>query len=409
MKIKHQNNMTKIISFIVIFFTFNTLTAQVYPNAAPTNLDENKYSNNQIPTSEDMYSSTFHEYLIYDTNENKSLLINRYDGVLECYDSHFERKWTFKPKDTLRLSNSRNQFYYKDGVIFTAYMTGYIYAINANDGSLFWSSKIGLDHEELHLSSQSLEPFKNKLFVSSRKNKNIYAIDASTGDFIWNYSMPSPHVYMPYATYGDLVLINNDPIISTFNADTGKPIHQVNFNSNMGKTVSTEELIIIPIDADKKIVAFSPEDFLPIWEFEYDKEHYGIGKNIFIDDKKVYFATKTNNEFSGVYCLNTTDGKLIWKKEVQESIKYIEDIGSNIYGYTMSNTLFVISKENASIEHFELEHQPVSNFQHQNDHLYFYSKEGLIKYDFKLKTEAVVIPFESAENGSLYTQILFTN
>src|SRR5690606_18289418 len=167
----------------------------IAPNPAPKS-DKPDYSNNPILPSEDMYVEQFQEYLIYDKTVQPRWIINRYDGVLECYDADFQKSWSFTPEDTELLNNGRNQFYYPDGVSFTAYMTGYIYAINARDGSLFWEAKIGLNHGKSVLRGQSLTPYQGKLFLSSN-NSNVYAINGSDGALLWNYQLAYPYNHLP--------------------------------------------------------------------------------------------------------------------------------------------------------------------------------------------------------------------
>ncbi len=393
-----------IVIFWVLFSIFNVSIGQVEINpSAP----KESGRNNKILTDEDWYHTESHKKVVLDKALKDLILINRFDGVLECYDNSFQKQWTFKPIDTLRLSNGRNQFYFENGIIYTAYMTGYIYALDAKDGSIFWESKVGMDKEVLHLTSQSLMPSNNKLFLTSRNNQNTYAIDAISGELIWNYSLQSPHSYLPYLTLNKNVYISSDPLINMFDAQTGELLRQVNFNQNFGKLVTNGKFIITSFDQEKKIVALHSEDLSRVWDFEYKGDYYNVNKKMFVENNSVYIATESNKEYSGIYCLNAEDGTSVWENTIKGDIAYIENLDNTIYGYTEDKMLFYTSLDNRELKIIELKHKPVSNLEKSDGNLYFYSKEGLVRFNLETKNEEVVITFDNNEfTGRLDSQIM---
>lgn len=378
------------------------------PTAPPERADD--YSNNQILTESDWYQNESLEYLIYDEGVNNLLLINRYDGTLECYDKNYKKIWEFSPADKDRLSNGRNEFYYQDGVIFTAYMTGYIYALDAKNGSQFWNAKIGIDQGELKLRGQSLKPYKNKIYLSS-ENSNVYAIDASEGELLWNYRLEYPYNHLPVLPLNDKVYMQNAPYMFNFEAVSGKPLFQRGFKTAMyGKPVTDGNLVIIANES-RTVYGLSAEDMAPVWEFEIADDYYDIAKKIFTEGQKVYFATESNEDLSGVYSISSKDGKEIWHTQIKGDIAYIKNFQQSIYGYSESNLLFIINMENGKIsKEYELKNQPVSNLEMQGKDLFFYSANGLVKFNLDNQKEEIVIPFENKEGSSrLDSQILFVN
>lgn len=405
---KHINST---IIFWILLSSLNILIGQVNINpSAPKESSRNNYSNNKILTDEDWYHTESHKKVVLDKTLKDLILINRFDGVLECYDKSFQKKWSFKPADTLRLSNGRNQFYFNDGIVYTAYMTGYIYALDAKDGSIYWESKIGMDKEVLHLTSQSLIPNNNRLFLTSRNNQNTYAIDATTGELVWNYSLQSPNSFLPYLSLNKNIYISSDPLMNIFDAQTGELLHQVNFNQNFGKLVTDGKFIITSFDQEKKIVALHPEDLSRVWDFKFKDDYYHVNKKILVENNRVYIATESNKEYSGIYCLNTDDGTLIWENTIKGDIAYIENLDNTIYGYTEDKTLFYISLDNMELRSVELKYKPVSNLEKSEGNLYFYSKEGLVRFNLETKNEEVVISFENGEfNSRLDSQIILVD
>ncbi|WP_158973525.1 PQQ-binding-like beta-propeller repeat protein [Cellulophaga sp. L1A9] len=396
-----------ILLLFIVTYTNYSFGQEIMAAIESNEPDESNFSNNTILTAEDWLHNTSHKKLTYNTAVKELLLINRYDGTLECYNLNLDRQWSFTPADTLRLSNGGNQFFYKDGVVFTAYMTGYIYAIKATDGTLFWEDKVGMDQEKLHFTSQSLTPVNNKLVLTSRTNSNVYAINASNGTLAWNYSLGSPHSYEPRLIVNDIVSINNDPLINTFELATGKALYQKNFSTNLGKPATDGNLIIVPFSRGDKIVGLLPEAFEQQWEFVFDEEYYKVGDKIFVANNAVYFATETNGDESGIYCLNATDGSLTWKKTIEGDIKHFEKINETLYGYTNDKLIFSMATEDTVLNKIKVNHQPSSNIQIHNGSLYFYAKEGLITYNLKTKTEKIAIPYDGKESYSSDTQLLF--
>ncbi|WP_257657104.1 PQQ-like beta-propeller repeat protein [Parapedobacter lycopersici] len=407
--------MKKAIQYLSIFlaatcYVGHSFGQAIAPNPAPKS-DKPDYSNNQVFTAEDMYVETFHEYLIYNKTVGPRWIINRYDGVLECYNTDFQKLWSFTPTDTERLNNGRNQFYYQDGVLFTAYMTGYIYAINATDGSLFWESKIGLNTGELVLRGQSLVPYRDMLFLSSN-NSNIYAISASDGQLQWNYKLVYPYNNLPNLVLNDTLYLQNAPYVYNFVAASGQPLYQRGFPRAMyGKPVTDGHLVIIPNES-KTVYGLAPADLAPVWEFEIGEDEYNINKKIFTAGDKVYFATETDGSHSGVYCLVAADGQLQWKAAVEGDIEFIVQDGALIYGYTAENKLFTLTMDTGAVELSPLDYQPVSNLQIVNGDVYYYAKEGLVRFGRSDGGQQVVIPFDGkdadAAETRLDSQILLT-
>ncbi len=359
-------------------------------------------------SEEDWFHNTLNKKVTYDKTVKDLLIINRGDGLLESYDLKFKKQWTFKPFDTVRLNNGSNHFFYKDGTIFSAYMTGSIYAINVKDGSLFWVSKVGAKNgAENHFTSQSLAITKGKLFLTSRTSRNLYVINSSNGTLVWNYKLVSPHSYRPYLAVNDKIFINNDPLINSFETESGTPLIQKNFESNLGKAVTNGKLIIVPVTRGDKIVSFLPDTFEEKWEFKFKDPYYNVGEKIFVNDNNVYFATESNSDNSGVYCLNANDGSLLWEKTIKGDIEKLEKSNGTIYGYTSDKMIFSITIKNGELNKIQTKYQPLSNIEFHHKFIFYYAKEGLIRYQLEHKNEEIVIPHRGKEKGADDTQILF--
>src|SRR5690606_20738479 len=107
---------------------------------------------------------------------------------------------------------------------------------------------------------------------------------------------------------------------------------------------------------------------------------------------------------------NAEDGTSVWENTIKGDIAYIENLDNTIYGYTEDKMLFYISLDNRELKIIELKHKPVSNLEKSDGDLYFYSKEGLVRFNLETKNEEVVITFDNNEfTGRLDSQIMLIN
>lgn len=397
----------------LIFTCFLCLGLLLQAQDNPVNIDnssENSYSNHPNLGPEEAYRNESEMQVFYTKDFDDMLLINRYDGVMKSYSYDFEPLWTFKPDTEKRLSNGQNAFYYEDGVIFTAFYQGYIYALYAADGEPFWKGQIG--DEELSIRRQDLKPYRNKVFIAAR-NSNVYGLDADTGDFIWSYKLEYPFNLYPIVPLNNVLYIPNAPYVYSIVADLGKALVARGFKEAMyGKPITDGNLIIAP-NTKKTVYGLEPLDMEPVWETELAGK---VESRILMHKGKLYTATNESmdNDTGSVYEMNPEDGSIIREITIPTAVAYITVIDDVLYGYTKEKLFFAITLEDAQNPEFlPLQHQPVSNIQLHDGALYFHAKEGLVRVAKALtkKTEELVLPYDGPEEDfrDYYTQIKFTN
>ncbi len=345
-----------------------------------------------IPTAENMYSAQTYKKLVYDNSIRDLLFINDDKGALTAYSNESYKRWRFKPKDTVRLHNGRNKFYYKDGVIFTAYLTGYIYALDAKDGSVFWKGKIGLGQGKLRLRGQILKPYDNKLYITS-ENGLIYVINASNGELIWNYKLAYNYNHIPNLVHNGVVYIPNAPYVYSLESKTGKALYQRGFKKAMyGKPVVAGEHIVIANDS-RTIFSLAPNNLDINWEFQLDEDDYKVGDKIKTEDKAIYLGTYSKKDKASVYKINAMDGTKVWVAKIQgKRVAYISIHDNAIYGYTENGNIFKIDKISGKIEKtLPLKNKPISNFHYKDKTIFYYTKAGFVSFDIQKEKEDILI------------------
>lgn len=120
------------------------------------------------------------------TSDNQGHLflgIYRDKTINAYYESNGSLIWSYKLHGGSLSFNA-----YHDGVVFISDTQGYVYAINAADGTLIWETKIG---NKIDISSPTL--CNGLLFIGTRdwENGAFYVLDEATGDIIWKYNVGS--------------------------------------------------------------------------------------------------------------------------------------------------------------------------------------------------------------------------
>jgi len=380
--------MKKILLIISISLT-SLITAQEIEEVSI----ESSTSSGQIMTANTMYTNKVTKNIIYDKTINDLILINSYDGSLKAYNTDKKMIWSFSPEDKERLHNGRNKLYYKDGVIFTAYLTGYVYALSAKDGSIFWQGKIGLDKGELKLRGQVLKPYNNNLYLTS-ENGSIYTLNTSNGELKWSYALAYNYNHVPNLVHNEIVYIPNAPYVYNFEAETGKALYQRGFKKAMyGKPVTDGNNIIIA-DESKTLFSLDPNDLHINWKFTLDEKESRIKEKIIVNSGSIYIGVFSTADQTSVYNIDAKNGTQIWKTKIpQKKIAYITINNDSIFGYTTKGNIFIINKKTGEITHLNsLVNLPISNLEFNKEQVYFYAKAGLIKYDIESKQEEIHIP-----------------
>lgn len=155
---------------------------------------------------------------------------------------------------------------------------GYLYAINAADGTKLWSFKAGGI-------MSCVQSFKNtissgdKVVYAGNSDSNLYAINAVDGTKLWNITTGGGNV-------GRLVLSND-----------GKVAY-----------VGTQ---------DSQLYAINTEDGTKLWNFKAGSSGNGYTSPVVSSDGTVVYTEGRNSAttppmYTGIYAIDAADGSTIW-------------------------------------------------------------------------------------------------
>jgi len=103
-----------------------------------------------------------------------------YDSTLNAYyESNGSLYWTYQLHGGPLSFNA-----YHHGIVFISDTSGYVYALNATQGSLLWETKIGGDCD---ISSPTLSG--GLLFIGTRDDEDgaFFALNETTGEVLWKF------------------------------------------------------------------------------------------------------------------------------------------------------------------------------------------------------------------------------
>jgi outer membrane protein assembly factor BamB len=185
-------------------------------------------------------------------------------------------------------------------------------AFSAVDGRLLksWPEIDGRDHDEL---SQIAPIAKGETIFFPSMNGALFAINTKTDEILWKYQSEMDEVSGSWFLLGnDIYFIDGDgKSIIQLNPVNGEAMDSLplQFPSGMYRNapVSTDSKSMAFIPRDSALVAFDAKTKRIRWVFKCDNL---IASKPQIGQESIIIS----DVYSSIYCLNTKDGKLQWKR-----------------------------------------------------------------------------------------------
>ncbi len=405
--------MKNLFLIITVLFSLQTFGQETITETNNTSDKKNQFSNNIIPTAEDILVNESYDPIVGNLLSDNILFAYSFDGKLKAYDLDKEEEiWSFRSKDSVKGTTS-NRFTIDRGIIYIPFENGEIYAVNGLTGKAFWKSKIGFIDNKIILWGQKPPIFNNKVYFTSI-NKNVYALNTKNGELEWNYKLAYKFNQHPFLLSHDMLFVPNAPYVYNFDAETGKPLYQRGFKKAMYSTPASNSKYIYVANESDILFALKPENLDIIWEFTIEDNQYNIDEKLKADAHYVYLATWSNPtpNIASVYCLKDVNGEKKWKTDFKDdNIQYIDIYNNSIYGYTEKGLFFELDKNTGKIiQKVALNYLPVSNLELYNkDNLLYYAKEGIIKLNLKTTQESILFSVDKPTISDTNSYIKISN
>ncbi|RZL34697.1 MAG: pyrrolo-quinoline quinone, partial [Pedobacter sp.] len=172
---------------IILCCVIKVAVAQPPTISVPKNKDKS-FSNNNILTMDDMVFDQLITPIKATTLDTNSILIYNTDGILKSMNLKTKKiNWEVKASDADRHISGNNKLYIENGTVYIPFINGEIFALNNQNGKIYWKSRLGIIKDEIVLKGQSAQVVNGAISLSAQsRNQNIYSIDAKNGKLIWN-------------------------------------------------------------------------------------------------------------------------------------------------------------------------------------------------------------------------------
>ena len=171
--------------------------------------------------------------------------------------------------------------------------TGYVYALNADHGSLRWQHQLG---------NTVFQQIVLNDVVYSDDGATIFAFGAENGSSLWQKTIRADALI----GIGNTLYASVNSTLYALRASNGKQLWQVSMGHPVPYNLTVVENTIYAVSFfDPGIYAFSTSNGSPLWN--YQTQASSAGSFPMIDNSIVYFSTLDGT----IYELATNDGSLV--------------------------------------------------------------------------------------------------
>ncbi len=198
--------------------------------------------------------------------------------------------------------------------------TGYLYCLREDDGQILWKNTT---LSSVYFSSPAI--LEDKVFVGTMGLYNssnlqwnppygLFCFNAKSGELLWNYSVDGSVGSSPTIVDEKVLFTSKDGYLYCLDTIDG----DLEWRKNIGNSVSSpafwQDKIFVGSGEMNNEGMFYCLDMNGeiLWEF---KPNGGVQSSPGIAGEFVYFSTNVKN--GTVYCLNLSEGQLVWKFKPQ--------------------------------------------------------------------------------------------
>jgi outer membrane protein assembly factor BamB len=212
-----------------------------------------------------------------------------------------------------------------------------VYALNATEGNEIWNYTVAGNHM---LSSPAIA---NSIAYIGSSDYNVYALNATGGNRIWNYTTGN-YVYSSPAVVNDIVYIGcDDYSIYALNATNGSLIWRYITEGIIRSSPAIANDIVYVGSYDNNVYALNATDGGLIWSYATGD---WIDSSPAVANDIVYIGSWDNN----LYALNATDGSQIWNYTTTNIIRYLSPaiINNIVYVGSDNDKIYALNATNGS-------------------------------------------------------------
>ncbi len=208
-------------------------------------------------------------------------------------------------------------------VVYAAGYSG-LHAANGLTGEELWSYWSG--GSSTHFSSHTVA--NGIVYVGSKKNR-LYAIDASTGELLWNYVTNKDVLSTPAVAEGVVYAGSQDNNLYALNGLTGELKWKYRTGGGDPSSPVVVDGIVYVGSTDKRVHALDASTGEPLWRFETGDAIYSSPA---VADGVLYIGSDDDH----LYALDAVSGKLLWRYKTGDDVRSSPAVANGIV-YVGSN------------------------------------------------------------------------
>ncbi|MFL1895277.1 PQQ-binding-like beta-propeller repeat protein [Aquimarina sp. 2-A2] len=263
-----------------------------------------------------------------------------------------EIKWTSKPDTN---NNDYRNIIVDDLNIYAFGSNSTLYCVNKTTGATLWERSFLNYYAPLSIDS-------DRVFVCSRNDDELYAINKQTGLADWSFKLSNntgaaakidtnPLIVNNDIYFGDNIgrfySLDKNTGVQNWSVDAGQ------FNSFYASPTQFKELIIA--GTYSTLYAYNLNNGSTTWEYKPNEGTFETSPFVYND--KIYIGLSKNGS-GELLCLNANDGSIIWRFDLEnntttspivyDNVVYIGDWSKNMYAVNAETGLLnwkIISKD----------------------------------------------------------------
>ena len=230
----------------------------------------------------------------------ETVFISSLDDTLYAVDLKTgQEKWRFKADDELEASPLC-----ADGTVFVGSANGTFYAVSAESGQSLWtfttSGKI------LGSANHFTDASGNACVIFGSYDNYLYCLKAQNGELIWKHEAQSYINGAPAIADGKAVFGSCDGRVYIVPLIDPNTTQTIDIETYMAASPAIADGFVFAGNYEGLFIAASLSSRTPLWQFR--RKNVPFISSPAVTEDRVLFGAQDNN----LYCLNRTDGKLLW-------------------------------------------------------------------------------------------------
>lgn len=244
-----------------------------------------------------------------------------------------------------------------NGAVFCGSKNGIFYALRETDGHLLWKYEPPQVNDTSAIFTTPLVS-NGKVYFGSLTGL-FRALDATTGKQIWQFKAQAEVNSSPVILNGIVFFGSRDDYLYAFDAATGTEQWRMNINGtiNDAPVIDRGSIIFAAVEYDPtggSIYAVDAKSGSQQWRTQIARERTGDFSPIVVGNR--VFCTASGlfeqHDKNFLYCLNRTDGGILWKREVPKVMTSLSQYKTNVV-FGSTDGLYIASMTDGELKYSE--------------------------------------------------------